>query len=147
MTASDNATPGADEPYTCSVTLIVTGHDLNPDEITEILGAPPDQSWKRGDIKTFKSGGEFIYPWGGWKRFQPDDTLRLPLEQQVAYWLWLLKPKALGLKTITETGCVPILDCYLAFDRGASFTFRNELLQELAQCHVSLDLQCYSGKE
>jgi hypothetical protein len=107
------------EEHCCSVTLIVTGDDLEPDVVTSALGWPPDQSWRRGERKRFTrpDGTERVFDsvhdWGGWKLFTADERRR-SLQDQVAAWLERLRVKAQALQSLRDRAWAVELDCFAA---------------------------------
>jgi hypothetical protein len=40
------------EPNKSHAYFTVTGNDLDPDEITKIVGVSPTDSWKKGDVNS-----------------------------------------------------------------------------------------------
>lgn len=78
------------------------GDDLNPDEITELLGAVPDRAFRKGDvISTKTSGQERIARTGTWQiratDHKPEDLngqieeLLSPLNKDLSVWRRLAK--------------------------------------------------------
>jgi hypothetical protein len=108
------------EEHHCSVTLIVTGDDLEPDEVTSALGWPPDQSWRRGERKRFiKPDGtervfDSVHDWGGWKLFTADDERGRSLQDQIAAWLTRLRVKAQAIQHLRDRAWVVELNCFVA---------------------------------
>ena len=73
----------ASKDYSSSITLVITGEDLDPKVVTDTLSLSANQSWKKGEIRTFPNGREHIYLWGGWKRFATEEETALLLEVQL----------------------------------------------------------------
>ena len=64
--------------------LRVTGDDLDPDEISRILGSPPTQSERKGDIiRSQATGQSRVVKTGGW-RLQAPDANPADVDGQVA---------------------------------------------------------------
>lgn len=66
-----------------AATLRFGGDHLNPDEISQTLGAPPTDSWRRGDIRTFGGGRQITARTGHWSLSAPDEC-PADLDKQVA---------------------------------------------------------------
>jgi hypothetical protein len=135
----------ATKDYVSSVTLVITGLDLEPEQVTKILEMPPTRSWKRGQEKVFRSGRTHVYPWGGWKLFQSDETMKMPLEKQLEYWASLLAPKTASLRQLRGMDCAAVLDCYLSISETASVPVSAELLEKIAGCGVEIELNCFAS--
>src|SRR5436309_1007561 len=97
--------------HCCSVTLIVVGADLDPDEVTKALGLEAHRSWRRGERQAFvRPDGSIqrfdsVHERGGWKHFLPTRYKEnRPLDEQ--FWLWLarLRGLAAAIKTLTARG-------------------------------------------
>ena len=73
-------------PDECGVTLAIYGEDLDPDEITGLLGVRPTESHRRGDRP--KPDSRFPFRQGAWflecrrmARVSPDDLTKAVLDQ------------------------------------------------------------------
>ena len=53
-------------------TLRVFGDELVPERVSALLGAPPTESYRKGDVKALRSGNEFIRKTGMWRLEVPD---------------------------------------------------------------------------
>ncbi|WP_088260402.1 DUF4279 domain-containing protein [Fimbriiglobus ruber] len=108
------------EAHCCSVTLIVVGDDLEPEDVTSALGWNPDHSWRRGEHKRFKrpDGTErvfdSIHDRGGWKLFTADDERERSLQYQVTAWLGRLHVKGPALLGLRGRGWDIGLNCFAA---------------------------------
>ena len=137
----------SDEEYLSSVTLCITGHDLDPEMVTRILDMSPSKSWKRGEKKVFRDGSVHIYPWGGWKRFQSDDVLHRPLHEQLEYWVQLLAGKENALKKMCAMNCTAVLDCFVTFTNVATLSIPAGLLEKLARIGIDIEMGCFAHEE
>ena len=135
----------SESDYVSSVTLVFIGQDLDPELITDAIGILPSQSWKRGETKIFRSGRKHVYSWGGWKLFQSDATLHVPLHKQFEYWVSLLAEKADRLRKLREMNYPAVLDCYISIDEVATETFTAELLAKIASIGVGIELNCFAS--
>jgi hypothetical protein len=83
--------------YLCSATLMILGDNLIPEKISELLKIKPNQTWEKGEQKSFTTRDgktnfhDSIYEWGGWKSFVPKEKEDLELDEQLEYWCDLLK--------------------------------------------------------
>lgn len=135
--------------HCCSVTLIVTGKDLDPKTVTRTLSMAADRSWSRGEQKscTRPDGKvlhfERVYEWGGWKRFLPEAETDRPLDDQIRYWLSELRERRDAIHELLELGCCIELNCFAA---GSEFLWlSNRELRDLAKLGVDLSLTLSSG--
>ncbi|MHB1559981.1 MAG: DUF4279 domain-containing protein [Isosphaeraceae bacterium] len=134
------------EKHCCSVTLIVVGEDLDPDIVTEALGLPAHQSWRRGERKSFarRDGSvryfDSIHEVGGWKHFLPDPYREnRPLHEQFDLWLARLRANAEAIRALKARGWEVELDCYYAAGSDV-LVLGNSELRELAELGVGLAL-------
>jgi hypothetical protein len=137
-----------DEPekqeYGCSTTLIITGDELEPDEVTRLLQLTPSQSWRRGERKQSTGRSEHVYEWGGWKLFIEDGKRTLNLEEQLAYWYDLLRAKREILHEFANRDYWLRLDCYISTDATASICLDWELQTKMVSIGVDLTLSIYA---
>ncbi len=124
--------------YISSVTLVITGENLDPDVVTENLSLAPSQSWRRGEKRIFQSGRVHVYPHGGWKLFAQEQDNPLTLELQLQAWAILLSPKAEEIKALAGSGVSVVLDCYLSTANAASIRIDAKLLAALGSLGVEL---------
>jgi hypothetical protein len=135
----------ANAKHCCSVTLIVVGEDLDPDEVTAILGLEASQSWRRGERKSFvRADGSVLYSdsiheRGGWKHFLPDRYREnRPLSEQLFLWLARLRRHVDAVKRLTERGWKVELDCFAIGNEV--LVLDNSDLREIAELGVDLAL-------
>jgi hypothetical protein len=73
-----------------SVTLILTGEEMDPGAVSRELGMRPDQFWWKGSHESFGLSArsrKSPAPWSGWKKFASPAVAQLPLEDQLNAWL------------------------------------------------------------
>lgn len=110
----------AAEQHCCSVTLIVTGKDLDPDEVTALLGMTPDQSWRYGEHRSFvRNDGstrvfDSIHDESGWKCFMPSAQSNWSLQEQLASWLDRLSGFGDHIRRFNDRGWETELNCFVA---------------------------------
>ena len=133
--------------YDCSTTLIITGDELDPDEVTKSLGLIPNQAWKKNQKRMFPSGNEHIYKWGGWKLFIADEKRELYLEEQLEHWYKLLKTKRKQLCYLANQGYWVRFDCYVSTDATASICFDLNLQRKIIKLGVDLTFSIFSSED
>ncbi len=144
--------PGEGAEHCCSVTLIIVGEDLDPEEVTKALGMEAHQSWRQGERRAFlRPDGSIrhfdsVHEEGGWKHFLPDRYKKnRPLHEQFYLWLARLRELAEALKTLTARGWEVELDC---FATGSEvLVLSNSELRELAELGVGLAVTLARGIE
>lgn len=106
--------------HCCSVTLIVTGKDLDPDVVSAALGMAPDRAWRRGERKGFvRSDGttrvfDSVHDEGGWKCFMPPSQQPWPIKDQLSSWLERLSGSGPAIRRFAERGWETELDGFVA---------------------------------
>ena len=133
--------------YTSSVTLVITGENISPDEVTSIIGLIPNKVWKKGDERKFKNGRVFVYPWSGWKLLMDDEVADKGFEEQLAYWCAILFPRKEALEQITSKSMSIFLECYLSVEDQITTSVDNHLLTKLASTGASLSFSIFHFKE
>ncbi len=130
--------------HCCSVTLIVTGEDLDPETVTRTLSMAADRSWIRGERQSYtRPDGKVlhfksVHEWGGWKRFLPEVETDRSLDDQIRYWLSELRERCDAIHELLELGCCIELNCFAA---GSEFLqLSNRELRDLAELGVDLSL-------
>ena len=139
------------ERHCCSVRLIVTGSDLDPDAVTAALGMEPDRSWRRGERKSFtrRDGSvrqfESIHDEGGWARRIPDRYRDEPLDRQLFLWVARLRELSDALRALRRRGWIIELDCFAATSEVVVLS--HEDLGGLADLGIDLGLTLACGPE
>lgn len=125
------------------VTLGLYGVDLDPDEVSKVLGCPPSRAHRRGDPRRRN-----VEPWpkGAWllstegkAPVEPEHLLcalldRLPTDPLVWKELRARFDVRLGLGLFQD-----------AWNRG--FSFSSELLRRIATLDIPLDFDIYADGE
>lgn len=134
---------GAIQDSTVSLRLI--GDDLDPEEVTRLLGCAPTRAWRKGDVREY-SRGQVAQRTGVW--YLASDTDRsVPPEEQVralvaqvpadpAVW------EALARRFHIDVFCGIHLD---EWNRGCGFG--PDLLRRLGEMKAALDLDIYGPDE
>ena len=137
------------ERHCCSVRLIITGSDLDPDAVTAALGMEPDKSWRRGERKSFtRPDGsvrhlESIHEEGGWARRIPDRYRDEPLDRQLFLWVARLRELSDALRALRRRGWIIELDCFAATSEVVVLS--HEDLGGLADLGIDLVLTLVRG--
>jgi hypothetical protein len=137
--------------HCCSVRLIITGGDLDPDAVTAALGMEPDKSWRRGERKGFtRTDGsvrqfDSIHEEGGWTRRVPDRYRDEPLDRQLILWVARLHELSDALRALRRRGWVIELDCFAATSEVVVLS--HEDLRGLADLGIDLGLTLACGSE
>jgi len=133
--------------YTSSVTLVITGENITPDEVTTAIGLTPYKTWKKGGVRRFESEREFVYPWSGWKLLMDDKVANQAFEEQLAYWCTILLPKKDVIDQVTMAGMNIYLECYLSFGGQVTATLDRALLEKLTNIGVNLSFNIFHFEE
>src|SRR5438067_7276882 len=117
-----------------SATLIVLGEDLDPSEVTRVLGMFPDQAWRAGEVPQVQTpNGRWIespraVEWGGWKKFMPRSLNGEILEVQLEHWAGELESRAVAIESLRARDWSVTLDCFLTASEVEITGFSAELL-------------------
>jgi hypothetical protein len=76
--------------------LIILGDELNPQDLTVILGLEPEYSWRKDDAVP---DSDYSYHGGGWKCYIPSENQDLEVGDQLNWWCQLLESKASFLRS------------------------------------------------
>jgi len=143
---------GEGAEHCCSVTLIVVGEDLDPEEVTRALGMEAHRSWRRGERKAFvRPDGsvqyfDSVHEEGGWKHFLPERYQdNRPLHEQIYLWVARLRGLAEAIKTLTERGWEVELDCFAIGSEVLVLSSGD--LRELAELRIGLAMTLARGIE
>jgi hypothetical protein len=85
----------------CYVSFVISGLELDPDEISKLLGIRPDHSHRKGDVKQLRSDKTITRKNGNWSlRSKLSDYE--PLEMHLDALLDRLKGKEAVIKALAE---------------------------------------------
>jgi len=144
---TDTSANNTQKSYSSSVTLLITGENLDPNVVTDKLSLTANQSWKKGEKRIFSSGREYIYPWGGWKRFAQEQEASFLLEEQLEAWLNVLSQKATEIEFIKSLGASVTLDCYISVSNAATTQIKVEILTKLGNLGIAVALNIFGDAE
>lgn len=120
--------------------LRVMGRDLEPREVSRLLGLEPTISHRRGDDRTGTAAkySEGLWAWG------PGMAESAPLGEHMGALLDVLEPKVATLHQIRKSGSR--MDIFVGIfgpDDNFGFAISHELLERLARLDVDLDFDLY----
>jgi hypothetical protein len=125
-----------EQEYLSSVTLMLRGLDLEPDEASKLLRMRPNQSWRKGDRGP--SGKK--HEWSGWKKFMPARFESKELDSQLAYWCRALKGRDSAIRRMSTPRNSCVLRCFVTTDETASIVIGAKLQQSLAKLGLVIEL-------
>lgn len=118
------------------------GDDLDPDEITRLLGAEPSFAYRRGDTVRTPNGQSRIARYGLW-RLNPADSEPANLDRQTLELLAVLTDDQ---SIWAELGCRFRVEMFVGLfsERiNSGLGIAPETLRLLADRHISIDLDIY----
>ena len=130
--------------------LIILGHDLDPDKVTQILGLVPSQAWRKGENKKYTRADstialdDTVHEWGGWKLWLSDEIRKMPLEAQIDHWLRTLKEHSTEIKALKVQGNEIIIDCFLA-TKSHLLYLPSELQAQFVELGADLEVSISNG--
>ena len=133
----------------CSAILVITGAELEPENVTYLLNLTPDRSWRRGERKSFpRTDGsiryfESVYSDGGWKRFLPSEVQDLHLDEQLAYWADTLAGRSEAMRTLLEQGFGAEINCCMVTGTAAEVQIPAERVSDFARRGVDIRITFY----
>lgn len=135
---------GPERDFESSVSLLFTGADLRPSDVTAALELEPDHSWCRGDPKRV---GTALHDGGGWRKRigQRDDGDPFALDLQTC--ADLLQTKAAELHKLQESGCHCVVDCFISVSGGAIVELPVPLQRDLAALGIKITIAIWSGQD
>jgi len=130
--------------YLSSVTLVITGDDLDPDYVSRRLSLRPDRTWRKGDERSVGPRAH-KYPWGGWKRFVDRKVKDKYLEEQLQYWVSLLTGWRNALRAFQKREWSCVLSCFIGTNGTASVVLPADFQRELMDFGVDIEISMFAG--
>lgn len=136
-----------------SVTLLILGDNLDPNEVTRRLAIFPDQAWRVGDFPEIQTpSGRWIQStsaalFGGWKKYMPKILEGEMLGIQLLHWSEALESKADIIRALRDRGWSVILDCFVTASEPEMVELTAELLAKLAAIGSDVDFHFYPHSE
>ena len=132
-----------EKEYTSSATLIISGEEMNPDIVTNLINLNPSQSWKKGDVKKFDSGRSFLRPFGGWKLYLPEEKLTSSLNDQLNYWCDLLMDRSESILVIKNLPCQVALNCFISTSNQALMALSSNVARQIGYLGIDLEFDFF----
>ena len=131
----------AEGDFTSSVGLVITGTELQPSDVTAVLGLEPDDSWRRGDPKRV---GNSFHDSGGWKKYLAPRNDGDPLAQGLQTFAELLSCKVAELQKLRDLGCHCYLDCFIGVSGAALVELQPALQRDLAALGIEIRIAIWA---
>ncbi|MFT3734037.1 MAG: DUF4279 domain-containing protein [Rhodocyclaceae bacterium] len=127
------------EPNESYAYFTVTGDDLDPAHITEIVGVTPTDSWKKGDLNPRNSLERKFGRWSLYSRLARSEEF----EAHIADVLAQLDNNPEGFKRVSEAyeGCMQLVGYFHSSYPGLYFT--PATIQGLAKYKLGVDHDFY----
>lgn len=141
---SERVTEGTHDRVEVAVGFRVMGHDLEPEEVSRLLGLEPTESHKRGDARIGRSGRHYSdYSEGLWA-WRPGVSETAPLSEHLLALLGVLEPKAATLKRLRKLG--QRMDVFIGLfgpDSNFEFALSADLLERMGRLGIDLEFDVY----
>jgi hypothetical protein len=140
-------------PVVASAHFLIVGGDFEPTSISRALGRRPSQSWRKGELKSFRRVDGSIHYFksrharSGWKKWLTNSWRDKSLEAQLRYWVRLLGPKSAVLKQLRRRGLSLEINCCVIASTTAKFRAPAPLLECLGKWGIDVEFTWYSHKE
>jgi hypothetical protein len=128
--------------FASSTHLRVTGIDLDPTLVSELLALEPDTTWRRGDAKRVGNG---VHEWGGWKKRLAGQQAGDPLAQDLRLWLTLLDGRQTVLRDLRASGSQVVVDCFISVSSAALIELDAELLREFSSLGIKIEIAIWGN--
>jgi FMN phosphatase YigB (HAD superfamily) len=125
-----------------STQLVFCSTDVKPEVITDLLGLTPSHSVSVGDTVEYENGHRRSSHLGIWKLDLPNANSEHTVEEQLAQWIDLLRPRSSALSQLKELGYRPYLDCKAGVG-SLSLCIEPLLLMQLGELNVCLSVWLY----
>jgi hypothetical protein len=127
-----------------SVYFTLTDFEIEPDQITTLLGISPYKAWKVGDLA--RPNTKIREKENGWQlKSNPENSDEL--ESHISSLLEYLKPKWKELIEITNN-CYTELSCVIYIeDEIPSIHFDQKIIQQLSELKAEIDVDLYDFTE
>lgn len=139
----------------CKTTLYVSGDDLDPQEVTQLLGLDPDDSHRPGD-RSFKVKPDgtpdpnmptrYVFKRGGWRRAIDDDKRRSwDVSAQLEYWCAFVSERAEAVRALQSRGNQVSIDCYINEGPVVYVDLVPSLMHKLGALNIKVSFGIYDG--
>ncbi|MEM7482944.1 MAG: DUF4279 domain-containing protein [Acidobacteriota bacterium] len=126
------------------VSFRIMGHDIEPREISHLLGLEPTMSHKRGDVRIGRTAERYsAYSEGLWS-WCPDTAKTAPLADHLRALIDALEAKEEALRQLRGMGLrTDVFIGVFGSDGNFGFALNSEVLERLGQLRVALDFDIY----
>jgi len=123
------------------VQLFIKGFRCHPDEVTQVLGISPTETWLKGE--PIRKAGGALYRGNGWELKSPTAPTASP-EEQLEALLPLIRPYTKNFRRLPP-GSVVDLSCaiYAYDDSQRVFLFSTEAVKALAAIGAPISVAYY----
>ncbi len=126
--------------------LRIFGDDLNPDEVSHLLGCVPTEAWTKGQVKVFQSGREVVRKSGAWflraATAEPEN-----LDGQVAELMARMSSDLDIWSTVTQKYKVDLFCGWFLEDSNEGVSVAAHTLRLLGERGIQLSLDIYGPDE
>ena len=139
----------------CSCKLLVRGDDLDPAQVTTLLGVDPSEAYRRGDHLPYPRNHEragqpsdLMVQTGAW-RLEVDAEKKWSWDAaaQLDYWCVFLTNREAAIRELQARGYEVMIDCYIDEGPVAYVELSAELLQTLGNLGVAVKFGFYDRSE
>jgi hypothetical protein len=144
----------SEEKEFCSCKLIVHGDDLDPQQVTALIGTPPSEAYRKGDHLPFPPGherageaGGLILRTGIW-RLEVDKEKKWEWDAaaQLDYWCVFLNSREAAIRELQTRGYELMIDCFIDEGPVVYLDVSVVLMQVLGKLGVALKFGFYNGE-
>ena len=126
--------------------LRLFGDDLQPTEISQLLGCMPTKSWPKGQVHVAEPGREYIKKYGGWLLHASDKEPE-DLDGQVSELLTKLTDDLSVWKTLAARFQVDLFCGWFMEGSNEGVSISPATMQVLGERHIELSLDIYAPDE
>ncbi len=120
------------------VELVIISNLLTPEDITRMVGIPPDSQWRMGETRPRTRMVERTHGWV----VRASASESVPLDVQVQHLLARATPCAHRIRTLTDQARI-IFKCTIFTDSRPPLFFSNEVLRRITAFGADLDIDAY----
>lgn len=133
-----------------SATLIISGGDFDPAEVTSMLSLRPNQAWRKGERKSLtladgtKRLFDSVHELSGWKMWLDEPERSRSLSDQLEHWDELLRARSTELAQLRDRGASIVLDCCVITSTTAKVHTSPAIQAAFSDMGIHLDITFYA---
>ncbi len=127
------------------VRLTVTDFECSPEEITQILGISPTETWLRGEPVLPKAKN--VHHQNGWMIASPCDPMKTNISTQVGSLFSIIEPHIEAFAKLPVGTCVDLSCILYVYDCRPVIGFSVDEVKMLARLGASIDVDFYDLRE